>query len=176
MPQPPAQRDTESARAYAAFVAYCGMGADRSLDKLRQQIGKKAAYTRQLEEWSGLHDWQARVRLYDAAAIAERAAALDATRRQAVEQFRQEIIEDQAALRALWRSAANKLAGRLRSLDEHAIETPQLSGLLRAVAALADATTNQKAAALGVDDVLKHLENLDAHDDEPTTHSAQVGG
>ena len=176
MPQPPPQRDTESARAYAAFVAYCELGAGRSLDKARQKIGKTAAYTRQLEKWSATHDWQARVRVYDAAVVAERADATDAARRAAVEEFRKEIIEDQAALRALWRSAANKVAKRLSGLDENAIEAQQLAGLLRAVASLADATTNQKAAALGVDDVLRHLEKLDADNDEPEATSASVGG
>lgn len=55
----------ESAKAYAARAAYVTMGPERSLDKLRQQYGKTAAYTRQLEVWSSRFDWQEHARRYD---------------------------------------------------------------------------------------------------------------
>lgn len=68
----------ESARAHAAKVAYVTMGPDRSLEKARQKSGKKAAYVRQLEEWSSQHDWQATARAWDdqqAALVAQQASA-----------------------------------------------------------------------------------------------------
>jgi hypothetical protein len=46
-------------------VAYVTMGPDRSLEKLRQKIGKNTSYTRQLAEWSSQYDWMATARAWD---------------------------------------------------------------------------------------------------------------
>lgn len=42
------------------------MGADRSLSKVREKLGKKAGYDRQLEEWSSLWHWVDRTAAYEA--------------------------------------------------------------------------------------------------------------
>ena len=51
------QLPRESARAYAAFKTYLDMGADRSLVKVAQQIGKKVG---PLQKWCSKYDWTAR--------------------------------------------------------------------------------------------------------------------
>jgi hypothetical protein len=56
----------ETPRAAAAFSEYCLLGPDRSLAKLAQKLGKKAGYTRQLEHWSSLYRWGARVKDFEA--------------------------------------------------------------------------------------------------------------
>lgn len=74
--------DEESARAHAAKIAYVTMGPDRSLEKVRQKIGKNTSYTRQLAEWSSQYDWAATARAWDdQQAAAALAAAGDAYRR-----------------------------------------------------------------------------------------------
>lgn len=41
------------------------MGADRSLSKVREKLGKKSGYDRQLQEWSSQQRWVERARAYD---------------------------------------------------------------------------------------------------------------
>jgi hypothetical protein len=55
--------DDESARAYAARVAYAKMGPQRSLEKLRQQIGNRSV--RYLEQWSTKYGWTKSAEDYD---------------------------------------------------------------------------------------------------------------
>lgn len=65
----------ESARAYAARVAYVTMGPQRSLDAVAQKSAKSLPL---MKRWSVAHDWQATARAWDdqqAAAIAAEAAA-----------------------------------------------------------------------------------------------------
>jgi len=56
----------ETPKSAAAFYEYCLLGADRSLAKLAQKLGKSTAYIRCLETWSSHNRWQERVREYDA--------------------------------------------------------------------------------------------------------------
>lgn len=57
--------EKETARAYRAFCVYRDMGAERSLSKVRDKLGKKSGYDRQLQEWSSQHRWVDRARAYD---------------------------------------------------------------------------------------------------------------
>lgn len=59
----------ETPRAAAAFEEYCAFGPSRSLRKLADKTGTKLA---QLGEWSREHQWQERVKAYDAERIEER--------------------------------------------------------------------------------------------------------
>ena len=64
----------ESAKAHAAKVTYVTAGTQRSLEKLRQQIGTRSV--RYLELWSAAHDWGATARAWDdqqAAAVEQHA-------------------------------------------------------------------------------------------------------
>ncbi len=69
--QPWEKLDTESARAYAAFHAYCLMPArDRSLDQAylvsnQEQTSIKKRASGQWRAWSVAHDWVARSLAYD---------------------------------------------------------------------------------------------------------------
>lgn len=67
------QLPKESAKAFAAFSVYLGMGAERSLAAVGQKLGKCRAL---LERWSAKFDWPARVQAHAAhLAIVEREAA-----------------------------------------------------------------------------------------------------
>ena len=59
----PWERQTgESAQAFASFLAYLQMGADRSLSAVGQRLGKSKAL---MERWSREKEWQERIRAYD---------------------------------------------------------------------------------------------------------------
>lgn len=52
------QQPQESNKAFAAFVAYLGMGPERSLESVRQKCGKSA---RLIQRWSSRWRWTERV-------------------------------------------------------------------------------------------------------------------
>ena len=66
MPRPYDQQPKETAKSYAAFREYCRLGPERSIEKLRQVLGEASVSQRWAEEWSSKHNWQERVRTYDA--------------------------------------------------------------------------------------------------------------
>jgi len=176
VPNFPAKLDTETPRAYEAFMAWCALDSGRSLAKLSQDSGKHITL---YEQWSRKHSWVARVARYDAAVSRERAAQLDAARRADVERLRVQSQQDAAVLRGLALRAAKVLDARLKSLAPEGVEPQQIAGLLRGVAAGLDTAANLDAAALGVADVLRYLETLadgDADTDEPGATAQSVGG
>src|SRR5512146_3060202 len=63
----------ESAKAFAAFTAYLGMGPERSLSGVGAKLGKSK---QMMEKWSRRFDWPARVAAHGAhLALVEREAA-----------------------------------------------------------------------------------------------------
>lgn len=60
------RRDTETHRAFAAFVAYRDLGDARTLNATLTALGKVAGNRRYLETWSSQHDWPARAAAFDA--------------------------------------------------------------------------------------------------------------
>ncbi|MCX4266510.1 MAG: hypothetical protein OSJ64_06880 [Firmicutes bacterium] len=56
------RQEGESAPAFQAFAAYRDMGAERSLAKVAQKLGKSKAL---MERWSSQWHWQERVLAYD---------------------------------------------------------------------------------------------------------------
>ena len=60
--QPWERQVGETARAYEAFSEYRDMGADRSLAKVGQKLGKSKA---QMEKWSKKYSWVARAEAWD---------------------------------------------------------------------------------------------------------------
>lgn len=88
-------QEGESPQAFASFVAYRDMGADRSLVHVSQKHGKSIAT---LTKWSTRHNWVERTRSYD--------AALDARARAATEQ---EVIERRRRMLERHAETANKL-------------------------------------------------------------------
>jgi hypothetical protein len=89
MTHPWEQRDDESSKAFAAFVAYLELGPERSIDKAAQQSGIKTSSTRARWwlEWSRRFDWVARARAFDAHEFAERIAARDQVREEVRQMF-----------------------------------------------------------------------------------------
>ena len=60
--QPWERQDGETAKAYEAFSEYRDMGAERSLAKVGQKLGKSKA---QMEKWSKKYSWVARAEQWD---------------------------------------------------------------------------------------------------------------
>lgn len=56
------RQPNESNKSYAAFQTYLSLGAERSLEKVRQKIGKSKAIC---ERWSSRWEWVARATAYD---------------------------------------------------------------------------------------------------------------
>lgn len=169
----PDKLPTESAKAYAAFVAYCEMGVQRSLEAVCRNYAKSIPV---LKKWSAVHSWQKRVADYDRTIALERAEDLRTHRRAEVERLRQQNTDDAATLRTLARALTGKLAKRIATLDEQSIETKEIAGLLRALTATLDTATNLEASALGIADVAKLLDDHDDVDaDSKETLSRRVG-
>jgi|SRR5690625_100047 len=154
------RREDESAKAYRAFSIYRDMPPDeRSIDAAyekyagRQSGGKRAAGY--FQRWSRDYDWTGRAEEYDAHCEAERLAERGT---QEIEQFR----ERQRQLAAATTSSAIKMLQRLNQrLDTLRAEeiTPQMiPSYARAVAAVAEASTNAEAAVNGVTVLLRQLE------------------
>lgn len=82
MGQPWERRDTESPEAFAAFIAYRDMGPDASLSGLARHLHRSKTL---VAGWSREHQWQARVREWqaaqDRAATETRLAAIKDTER-----------------------------------------------------------------------------------------------
>lgn len=62
MQQPWEQRETESQQAFEAFTVYRDAGVGRSLEIVRQRLGKSKAL---MERWSTRHGWVDRTREYE---------------------------------------------------------------------------------------------------------------
>ena len=60
--QPWERQEGETARAYEGFSVYRDMGAERSLAKVGQRLGKSKA---QMEKWSKKYSWVARAEAWD---------------------------------------------------------------------------------------------------------------
>jgi hypothetical protein len=139
----------ESARAFRARTEYVMMGPDRSLDKLRQRIGKSAAYTRQLEEWSSRYDWGATARAWD---DQQAASALH----QASEAYRADLADYRKRYgdmgKALYRSAAKMLRKINAKLDDPKTELG--AGALLTALNAAKTAADLEALALRVENLL----------------------
>jgi hypothetical protein len=154
----PEQLPTESAKAYAAFVAYAEMGSQRSQEAVSQQLSKSRQI---ISRWSAQHRWQERVRQYDAAVLEEHNAALRAKRNQEIERLRQDALLDAKTLRQLGRGMSGKLGETIRNMQPGDIEAKHVASLLRTIAQSLEAATNIDAAALGIDEVLEYARNTD---------------
>jgi len=72
MAQPFEQQTKESAKAFAAFSVYLGMGSERSLEAVRVKCGKSS---RLIQRWSSRWKWAERVQAYaERLALVEREA------------------------------------------------------------------------------------------------------
>lgn len=96
------QTTKETAKAYAAFVEYCALGPARSLEKLAalyQTRTKPVPGISTIKLWSTQHNWQERVKQYDAERAEEKRIARERAREEAEERHAREAQEEQAAAR-----------------------------------------------------------------------------
>src|SRR5688572_14622428 len=56
------RQPNESAKAYAAFRAYCEMGSERTAEKVAAKYKRSVSLIRR---WAAVHKWTARVKLHD---------------------------------------------------------------------------------------------------------------
>jgi prophage DNA circulation protein len=154
----PEQLPNESAKAYAAFVAYAEMGSQRSQEAVSQQLSKSRQI---ISRWSAQHRWQERVRQYDAAVLEEHNAALRAKRNQEIERLRQDALLDAKTLRQLGRGLSARLGETIKDMKAGDIEPKHVASLLRTVAQSLEAATDIDAAALGIDEALENARNTD---------------
>jgi transposase len=150
----PEQLPNESAKAYAAFVAYCETGTQRSVRDVAQKLDKSSTI---IGRWSAQHRWQERVRAYDAAIAAERAEILRQQRREEIERLRTLAQADAENLRKLARGLGARLAQAIDQVEAAAIEPQHMASMLRTIAQSLETATNLDAAALGIDEVLAYL-------------------
>jgi|SRR6185369_16989503 len=104
----PPRLPEETPRAYASFGAYCRLGPDRSLAKVKEKSGKKGVKST-LEKWSTEYDWQERVAEYDATIAKAAHAAEEKALKDEAAYFAQEIISHKR--QALSDSAELRRAG-----------------------------------------------------------------
>lgn len=163
----------ETPRAYQARVDYITAGPSRSLEKLRQQIGKGSV--RYLEQWSSRFDWVECARKYDEAAahlvtqeaLEQYRADLEAHRKKASEagqalyQVAGQLLKKVNAALATPRQIEGK-DGRMYTLHGIDFNSSALGSALSTVTRSFQTALDLEAHALGVDKLLPSLETDDS--------------
>jgi len=104
------QQPKESAKAFAAFSVYLGMGADRSLEGVRVKCGKSS---RLIQRWSSRWKWAERVQAYaERLATVEREATEALAREKAAEWLKRQ----QALRQTEWEMHEKCIAAAKRGL------------------------------------------------------------
>jgi hypothetical protein len=152
----PEQLPIESAKAYAAFVAYAEMGSQRSLEKVCQKWGKNKAYVGQLERWSSQHRWQERVRQYDAALAR---AGMEAR----IEQYKQDVAEHGERYRKVGRELHDAARVLLLELLRRKNDLDYSPALLGTIVRAVEAGSNLEAHSLSLDKLLAQMEADEKH-------------
>jgi hypothetical protein len=156
-----------TARALAAFRAYCALGAKRSLAKL---AADGISTLRYLEAWSSKYNWQQLVAAYDA----EHEAQLEAERlrRDAdAEEARREMLARHAARsRDLFLLAVQRLEHLARADDldaSSAVRLVQVSAQLERLArGVADVVQHQVAGVVTLDQLQQMVVDVDGEQAE----------
>jgi hypothetical protein len=117
------QQPRESAKAFAAFSVYLGLGAERSLAVVGQKLGKSVGL---IERWSAKFDWPARVAAHAAhLAVVERGAIEATARGKAAEWEKRE-----TQLRETeWAMHERAIAAAKRGLDAYMDKTTVYANL-----------------------------------------------
>lgn len=147
----------ETPRAYQARVEYIVAGPQRSLERLRQQIGNRSV--RYLEVWSSRYDWQEHARRYDE-------TVYTLATQEAVDEYRASLIDYRKRYgdmgKALYGSAAKLLRKINTVLDSADAVGPSYLGT---VVSAAKTAADLEALALRVEHLLGKL----SEDAEPGT-------
>ena len=143
----PEQQMNESSRAYAAFILYCGMGADRSIVAVAQKCIKSVSLIRR---WCHVHTWVERAKQYDAQ-VADDIAA-EHTRRylQDLDDHKLRYAQAGKILYVL----AQQLAVRFNTEIDDLAMTPNTLAVLHRTYQIAG---DLEAHALGIDQLLASL-------------------
>ena len=147
------QQPKESAKAFEAFALYLGMGAERSLAKVGQRLGKSGSL---IERWSRRFGWTDRV--------SEHAAHLAAVEREATEALARGKAavwlarrEEQAEEEWLWRrelvTASRKVLRRFIDDDKGATlgDVARALELASKLGRLASGMPTEHTALMGLD-------------------------
>ncbi len=137
----------ESSRAYAAFILYCGMGADRSIAAVAQKLSKSIPL---IKRWCRIHHWVERAKQYDAQ-VADDIAA-EHTRRylQDLEDHKLRYAQAGKILYGL----AQQLAVRFNTEIDDLAMTPNTLAVLNRTYQIAG---DLEAHALGIDQLVASL-------------------
>lgn len=163
MPHPWERREDESAKAYHAFGIYRDLDpSERSRDAAYalyagHDNGTKAApgyFTRWVQEY----EWTARAEAFDAHRERERLAERGT---EEIEAFRERQQRLAAAATEAARVLLIKATRRLSKIGEDEITPGMLPSYFRAAAAIAEASTNAEATAIGVEALLRELTESD---------------
>lgn len=107
------QLPKESAKAFAAFSVYLGLGPERSLAAVGQRVGKSVGL---IERWSAKYDWIARVQAHAAhLAIVER----EATETLRVSKATEWETREQTLRQTEWAMHERAIAAAKRGLDAY---------------------------------------------------------
>ena len=72
------RQNTDTDKSWAAFCQYRDMGSDRTLEKVRQEIGHRSG--RNVQIWSSKYKWNERCRAFDDDELRSHSAALQQQR------------------------------------------------------------------------------------------------
>lgn len=150
----------ESAKAYASFVEYLALGRDRSLEKLRQKLGKKTV--RHFETWSSANDWVTRAADYDAQMAKETMAAQsEANVTEEIEKFRARARDTMIACYSHGLQLLAVLKPAIANIDPMKLKPSETASLTRTAIAAVEAGINGEAVMIGVDRLLESLNGKD---------------
>lgn len=130
------QQPKESAKAFAAFSVYVGLGPERSLAEVAAKLGKGR---RLMEKWSGRWDWPARVQAHDAhMAMVEREAVEVLARGKAVQwgKRQQEVREREWEMHEKCIAAAQKAFGAFMAREKVYANLADISRMLEVASKL----------------------------------------
>lgn len=160
--------EAESARAYAAFAIYRDAGVfERSIKLVQEQIGLKTP--RHLQKLSVRFSWVERATAYDSYLDAKNRVENEADHSEQLEAFRAEQLKSSRRsfeIAGLMYDVAEEELKRVRTRQiakkrgDEGVEMPKgLASLVRAAAFVATAGSQAKANALGVEKLLKLLDD-----------------
>jgi hypothetical protein len=142
--------DGESARAFEAFGLYRDLGPQRSLAKVRQELGKSRGL---LERWSSRHAWVQRAALWDGRA--------DRLRRERDEVERAERRREMLERHAHVGVAMTKLAAaRLEDLEPGSLRAADAARLGETGARLERSARGELGALVSAEEVRRFVDGL----------------
>lgn len=155
------RRAGESARAFAAFTAYCRMAAgERSIDEAwRRAKGRtQGSADGQWKAWAAAHEWVNRAAAWDEHLAAEQRREQEAVWRRLVDEYaEQQRRLHEAALKGAV-SLLAKTNQRLALVEAGDIPLALIPQFLRTAAALAETASGAQAQTLALAELLRRFD------------------